>query len=315
MLLILKPYYILDIGFMLSFLATLGIILYYGKMRRFLYKLPEALNKDLSLTLSAQCFSMPYAAFTLKNFSGGFIIGNLFLVPIYSVLVIMGNAALIVAFIRPVFMFICKIINLLIIASNGATYLLLKLSPPITYFTYLEAMALVAIYICFIFAKRGFKGAKYFPICIFILILVQNYYVFPEVSYVKLVNGSGIVVRYKSDSIIFTKFKLLSEEKDLIQSKLRISKFKDNCESIEGSFDNIKIVLNKDPTSTNYKLQLYDKKDKLLYIEDNCVYVKNIKDEYKYDIIKFKKEKKNNYELPEEEYSFKIIDHKIIVLK
>ena len=75
-LLLFRPFSILDIGFMLSFLCVLGIILYNKKINKILYKLPSALNESFSLSISSQIFSLPYAVFALKTFSLGFLLSN-----------------------------------------------------------------------------------------------------------------------------------------------------------------------------------------------------------------------------------------------
>ncbi len=57
-----KPYYMLDIGFMLSFYLP-SILLYNKKISRTLYKLPQRINSCLSLTLSSQIYTFPYYVF------------------------------------------------------------------------------------------------------------------------------------------------------------------------------------------------------------------------------------------------------------
>jgi len=94
-LLIIRPFSILDIGFMLSFLCVLGIIVYNKKMKKVLYKLPSALNESFSLSLSSQIFSTPYAIVALKTFSLGFLFSNLLLLPLYTVVVVLGNIGLV----------------------------------------------------------------------------------------------------------------------------------------------------------------------------------------------------------------------------
>ena len=93
-LLIFRPFYILDIGFMLSFLCVLGIIVFNKKMKKMLYKLPSALNESFSLSLSSQIFSIPYAVVALKTFSLGFLFSNFLLLPLYTIVVILGNVGL-----------------------------------------------------------------------------------------------------------------------------------------------------------------------------------------------------------------------------
>ena len=58
-LLLIKPYEIYDLGFIFSFLATLGIILFNKKLNKMLYKLPNSLRNTVAISISAQIFTFP----------------------------------------------------------------------------------------------------------------------------------------------------------------------------------------------------------------------------------------------------------------
>ena len=53
-LLLIKPYYIYNIGYVLSFLATLGIILFNKDLNKKLYKLPNSIRNTIAISL--RCF-------------------------------------------------------------------------------------------------------------------------------------------------------------------------------------------------------------------------------------------------------------------
>lgn len=201
-ILTLKPYYCLDLGFILSYLSTLGILLYYNRIRRFLYSLPDMLNESISLTLSAQVFSMPYAALALKNLSFGFIPGNIILLPIYTVLVLIGNAALIFYKIDFIFRLLCKVIELVNLVLDGATYLLLFITPAIVYLSFFESSCLLIIIICFILTKRGMSKLKPLPMLVLLFIIINNYKVFPNIEYIDLGASDGVVIDYKFNRIL-----------------------------------------------------------------------------------------------------------------
>ncbi|MDP2671074.1 MAG: ComEC/Rec2 family competence protein [bacterium] len=55
----LNPEIIFDIGFQLSFFATLGILLFSDRIRKFTKRLPALLKEDLAITLSAQILVVP----------------------------------------------------------------------------------------------------------------------------------------------------------------------------------------------------------------------------------------------------------------
>lgn len=224
-LLVNKPYYIMDIGFMLSFLATLGILLYYKKILRVLYKLPKNLNESLSITLSSQIFSVPYTAFNIQNFSSGFILGNVFLLPMYSALVILGNSALLLCSIPIIFNFLARILNFILTAVEGANYLILKFCPPISCLTYLDGFALITIYLSFLLYKHGHEKFKYLPLFVLIFMLLQIYSFLPQVYYVNFSKGEGIIVKYKMDKVMICNYDQSSAKEVMeLKEKMNIEK-------------------------------------------------------------------------------------------
>lgn len=77
------PYAPFKLGFQLSFLATLGIIMFSQKLNNKLYKFPKYLRETFSISLSAQVFTIPIMIIAFEEFSIAFIIGNTILVPIF----------------------------------------------------------------------------------------------------------------------------------------------------------------------------------------------------------------------------------------
>ncbi|MGE5629107.1 MAG: ComEC/Rec2 family competence protein [Solirubrobacterales bacterium] len=201
-LLLVKPWYIGDIGFMLSFLSTLGIILYYKKITRYFYRLPEKLNETLSISISAQLFSLPFTAFTLQKFSPGFLLGNFVLLPFYSILVLLGNAALLISFSRELFNAVCGSMAIVLKAIEGADYILLKFSPEVTYFSYLQGSALLLIYLSFVLYIKGHKQTLFYPVFVILFLLMNSYSFFPKVNYMKLQGGRGIIINYKAQCVM-----------------------------------------------------------------------------------------------------------------
>lgn len=201
-ILTLKPYYCLDLGFILSYLSTLGIMLYYNKIRRALYYIPNKLNESISLTLSAQVFSMPYAALSLGNLSFGFIPGNIVLLPIYTVLVLIGNIALLFYKIDFLFNLLNKLLALIMLVLEGATYTLLLITPRVVYLNFFQSFALLLIIISFILIKRGMNNLKPVPLLIAILLALNNYKFFPNIQYIDLGASDGVIIEYKLNKIL-----------------------------------------------------------------------------------------------------------------
>ncbi|KYH28561.1 ComEC family competence protein [Clostridium thermopalmarium DSM 5974] len=171
---IIKPYYVLDIGCTLSFLATLGIIIYNGKIQRALYMLPKELNENLSVTLSAQIFAMPYTMCTIENISMFFIPGNLMLAPLYSFVVLLGTLGIIFVKFDMLFRIITSLLYSTMISIEGGTYLLLKIAPSLSEYNYFYGIVMLAMFMSYVFIKHGYKELMYFPAALMCFIIMYN---------------------------------------------------------------------------------------------------------------------------------------------
>ncbi|WAG70057.1 ComEC/Rec2 family competence protein [Clostridium sp. CF011] len=203
-LLIIRPFYILDIGFMLSFLCVLGIIVYNKKMKKVLYKLPSALNESFSLSLSSQIFSMPYAIGALKTFSLGFLFSNLLLLPFYTIVVVLGNMGLVLSPIYQLFNLVNYGLYTVLMIIEFIQKMLGILLPEIIYFSYLESLVVFGLYLCYVGIKKGYGQFKYVPICIVFIFAFQNYKVFPEISYININKNDIVLLQYKKTTIAVT---------------------------------------------------------------------------------------------------------------
>lgn len=303
-LLIIKPYYVSDIGFMLSFLATLGIILYYRKMLKLLYKLPKKLNESLSITLTSQIFSLPYIAFTIQNFSPGFILGNLLLLPMYSFIVILGNIALLVPSINFIFDILVIGLNFILTSIDGANYIILKFYHSIMNLCYLDGVAFILMYFSFLMYKHGYKKYKYLPVFILIAMLIKGYNFIPQVYYFGFYNGEGIVVKYKTESIMICNYEQ-SSAKDVINlkeefdiDKVITNPHENSLVKINNDFF-IKVIGNKD---SYINIGIYDKDKKFIFVSSN-VKEYGINLHKVQSIIKFPENKLIRYNLKNDNYN------------
>ena len=212
-ILFLKPYYILDLGFILSYLATLGIILFYNKIYKFFYMLPKSINESLSLSLSAEALTFPVISFALRNFSSGFLLGNLLLLPIFTIIVILGNLALIFYKIDFIFNLLCSIINAVMTFQEFIQNLLISITPDIIYLTLYQAIFIILVYVIYILYKKGFKGIKYFPLILFILLLLNNYKFFVEIEYMDYNKIKMVGIRYKNVNFLLINGVVKGKEK------------------------------------------------------------------------------------------------------
>ncbi|MDF2885015.1 MAG: ComEC/Rec2 family protein [Clostridiaceae bacterium] len=263
LILLIKPYYIFDIGFILSYLSTLGILLYYKKIKRLLYILPEKLAESLSLTLSAQLFSYPCIAFTIRNLGITFILGNIFLLPLYSTVVVLGNISLLFYNINIVFNFLTYIIKYTFLCIDGAVYFLMKTGAPLISLDFIDGIGFIGIYLSYVLYKHNFHKIRYFPLVLLFTILI---YKFPPVPSVDFYSGNG----YSLVSITYINERILICNYDETLGK-EIIEIKNN------------IKANRVITNPKGKRNLYLNPSLQVSISDKYVMIKN--NSY-YDIIK-----------------------------
>lgn len=197
-----KPYFVLDAGFILSYLSTLGIILYYDKIKRAFFRLPKSINESLSLTLSAQAFSSAYAGMVFSNISFGFLMGNIILLPMYTAIVIVGNLGLLLIKLEFAFSLACKIINIIMIPIEGAVYMLLKITPPVSDISYLSSLSILLLAACFMLVKAGYSRYKFAPLFILGMIVMQSYSFIPRIDYISMGYKEGIMLSYRNEKIL-----------------------------------------------------------------------------------------------------------------
>ncbi len=91
-LLLINPFTLYDIGFQLSFSATLALVLFYPAIKRAVTCrfLPEILADTLAATLAAQMGTVPVTLYYFNNLSIISVFTNLMVVPLVQVITVMG---------------------------------------------------------------------------------------------------------------------------------------------------------------------------------------------------------------------------------
>ncbi len=98
--LIINPFIVYDIGFKLTYLGTLGIILFNKNIEKILYKkLNKKLAKILSVTISAQIAIFPISAYIFNTISLTFFISNILVSFILAPIIILGFITIVISFI------------------------------------------------------------------------------------------------------------------------------------------------------------------------------------------------------------------------
>ncbi|MBC8061113.1 MAG: ComEC/Rec2 family competence protein [Clostridiaceae bacterium] len=296
-ILIVKPYYILDIGFQLSYLSTLSILLFNKEITKKLLFLPTKINESVSISLSSQILSMPCAVFSIKNISTGFLIGNIVLLPLYTCIVLIGNLALVFSSIDILFIFCNKILNVVLTSIDGATSILLGICPPIVYFNKQDAWTIVFFILSLILYKNGAKRCKYIPLILIVFILIHNYCFLPQITYVNSGKSDSIVIKYKNSTYLITdepsgknlnNYKKEFKTTEILSARDGKNRFRlgDNYEIIVSMSDYYKDKLK------SMKVEVIYKNKNILFTRDNDFPVAEMNNKKNYDIIIIPKDNK-----------------------
>ena len=194
-----KPYYIYNLGFVLSFLATLGIILFNKDLNKKLYKLPNSIRNTIAISLSAQILTLPIIILYFNEVSLNFIVGNIIVIPFINVLVVLGNILIFIVEIPIIFNYIMYICHYIIKYIDIIMYKIDNMSLDLMYFHYTVAYFYISLLMTYYFYKKGFKRFLYYPLIIFFYILVAIYSPLPKIRYY---NEGGLLISYKGDRVI-----------------------------------------------------------------------------------------------------------------
>lgn len=164
-ILFLKPVELFNMGFQLSFAATTGIVLtmkYIPPVK----KLPSYLDSSIRAILGAQICTIPVMLGNLGTFYPAGLISNFFLVPLGGLVVGLGFAFLIFAFLRILLIFpLIKLLELFWISTK----LFSSISPEV--YLQLQISGILTIYsIVFLILFRK-KWKILTPVCVSFLLL------------------------------------------------------------------------------------------------------------------------------------------------
>lgn len=216
---IFRPYCVFDIGFLLSFFSTFGILLQLdrlmipNKKEKSSIKLLNALWGAFKLTLFATLFSFPIIALAYENISFIGLIFNLIAIPIITValfaaiiLMITSGIPVVGPFCADVFQSLYEIIRegSNVIALNTDTAMSLRSS----YVPYLLLIPL-CLYILIRLLGINENLLSYIPLAVSIFCLVAANFIHigvisgtAEVALVSLKNNEAVVLRSSNSAII-----------------------------------------------------------------------------------------------------------------
>ncbi len=182
-ILLINPFSINEVGMQLSYLGTIGIIIFNKNVRRFLQKtgISNKIVEILSVTISAQIMIMPIMALKFNTISLTFFISNLLASPLLGMAMILGFATILIALIfmpiaRVLAIFLNINMELLIYVSNITSKIplssILIKTPNLITIIFIYLIILISNYIYSIYLPKN--NLKRYQKKILKLITVKN---------------------------------------------------------------------------------------------------------------------------------------------
>ena len=256
LMLLVKPIYLFDVGFQMSYLAVLAIV----SVQPMLYKLWKTPNlvidkfwQILTVTIAAQLGVAPLGLFYFHQFPGLFFISNLVIIPVLGIILGLGIFVIFLALldslpevIAKVFSFIIDTLNAFIVwVAQFETFLLKDVSFSLYH---LLVSYLVLISVIFLWKE---KTTKYLNYALMSLLLYSS------------------VMLYTKHQNSYNEFIIFNKNRATIIGEKRNTNLQ-----ITHSFDSLK--MKSDNTLKNYKVGRYIN----LTTIDNLNFVYPFKDDY-----------------------------------
>jgi competence protein ComEC len=152
-LLCFNPLWIIDVGFQLSYLALLSIVLFYTPVYNWLYfsfKIPDAIWKLIAGTISAQILTFPLCVYYFHQFPLLFIITNLVAVPASTIILYLEILLVAFHWITPLAKILGQFISWLIHLLNEFVFLIGKLSFAVWDGLNINILQFILLFLCVI---------------------------------------------------------------------------------------------------------------------------------------------------------------------
>lgn len=182
-----NPALLFDVGFQLSYLALGGIIFFQPIIYQWFDFKNTLLNKIWAITsvsLAAQITTFPITLFYFHQFTLSFLLANLIIIPLSSVIMYGAILLLICSSLPLIAEIISIILQKLIAFMNGSAFIMSKIPGTVFHDWHLSSFELILIYLVIIFVTLFFlerrKENLYFSLfwmSLFILNASANYWI------------------------------------------------------------------------------------------------------------------------------------------
>ncbi len=272
-ILFIRPYEILSLGFIYSFLSTLGILLFNRKIKDYLYRLPKFLCESISLILSAQVFIIPLNLIINKKLELGFMFSNILLVSFYSLLVILGVIFIFFNFVpllREIIVYLTKLIFDII---DGGIILIKMVTPEGIYLMNSLIIFIILLYVLYFMKNKiSFKAFNNLVVILLFVYIGFITTVNSSVEIGKYYDKNYAIIRDKSRSYLYLDGNL--KDTDKLIDKLGVDKVFTNVNDKQNLFLNSMVKV--EFKNNNVILHINGKRIEVDNIEDNFKYYSDI---------------------------------------
>ena len=162
-ILILDPLSLFKVGFQLSFLAVLGIVVIQPELYRlfyFKYKILDYIWKITSVSIAAQLATFPLGLYYFHQFPNLFLISNLVVIPLAGLILTLGFIFFIFHFVHPVKIILEQLLNLTFSSLNYCVETIEKIPNSIVWGISISWVETITLYVIIIFSILFFLGKK-----------------------------------------------------------------------------------------------------------------------------------------------------------
>ena len=257
-LLVIDPALLMSVGFQLSYLAVLSIVLLYRPIFNILPASNVVLNKIweiLSVSLAAQLAVFPLSIYYFHQFPVYFLLANLVIMPLAGLNLITGIFSVVfykIPFVGDAFLFTTETG---LSWQNGFTEILASLPNATLNYLHFSILTVVLLYVLLAVALLfGFSKSKWsFFSLLFLIISFSGYYAFNEY---RIIMNNEVVVFHHSKQM-YLNIKLKSNNYTVVKGEIDSSFVKYNIEPywIENGGEGT--IINSDTTIINELIVQY----------------------------------------------------------
>lgn len=245
LILLLRPYELFNLGFIYSFLATGGILIFNSKISRYLYKLPKFIGDPISLILSAQVLIFPVVILVERKLEFGFLLSNILLVPFYSCLIILGILLMCFGIIPVIKDLILYLITFVFDIIDGGIMFIKSITLDGIYLENHIIIFIICVYIIYFMSKKiNFNKIKNIPVVLFMVYFIFINMVSLNIEVGKYFDKNYVIIRdgFKNYMYIDKTIKNI----DSLETKLGIDKSFQNADEKDFKIGNNKLHIDFD---------------------------------------------------------------------